>query len=151
MHTWRWFRPHDSIREMDLKLFKCPSGKSLSSGSAESELLTRLAFFSGAAKAHVEESLTQNLDRGKLDLKVFDEKHAADLKVNGHATGALEAVTGNAGARAEIEVANVKKRRAVFAHLELYSSKIYYGLTLTDQVFTQKVYDYWLPSSQPTS
>ena len=51
-------------------------------------MLTRLAFFSGAAKAHVEEALTQNLDRGKLDLKVFDEKHAADLKINGHAIGA---------------------------------------------------------------
>ena len=88
-----------------------------------------------------EEALSHNLDKGKLDLKTFDAKFPADLEIGGTAVGALDPVTGNAAARLEIEAANAKKRRAVFAHLETYGSKIYYILCLTDQIFTQKVYD----------
>jgi hypothetical protein len=137
-----WFRPHDSIRELDTKQFtKLSQGKFCSSDSGESELRTRLASFSAAVRAHVEEAVAHNLDKGKLDLKTFDAKFSADLKIDGAEVGALEALIGNAAQRAEIEATNNRKRRAAFAFVETYSCKIYYLLTLTDQSFTQKIYD----------
>jgi hypothetical protein len=102
-----------------------------------------LASFSSVVRTHVEEALSHNLDKGKLDLKTFDAKHPADPRIDGTEVGPLEALAGNAAQRAELDATNNKGGELSLLISKLFPAKFTTFSVLPIKFLRKKFTTFW--------
>ena len=65
-------------------------------------------------RAHVQGALNTAIDKGSLDLKIFDVDYEPDMEIDGEVLGELEEVKCAAAAQALLQASYDKKRRSAF-------------------------------------
>ena len=83
-------------------------------------------------------ALNTAIDKGSLDLKIFDVDYEPDMEIDGEVLGELEEVKGAAAAQALLQASNDKKRRSAFYSKQSHAAFVYYFFEVADTLYVQK-------------
>jgi hypothetical protein len=134
-----WSRPNDLINDPDF--IKRGDKLLFTAKMGDRQLKTTIELYKRMCQAHIQTTLSQAIDRGHLDLQLFDEvTYDADLEIDGEALGALEDLEGNAEARRGVEERNRIRRRRSFFYYQIHLAFVYYFFSVSDAYCKQKAY-----------